>query len=144
MREPRRVLIVENDAQIAFGVSQRLRAAGYATESAVDGEAGVANACNSPPDVILMDVMMPRMDGLTALRVLVADRRTSDVPVIMLSASLSDEHAALEAGAKFFLKKPYSHDRLFAAVERSMRDDDNQDEATSAAPRFLHVGPEAV
>ena len=114
------VLIVEDDAQLAFGVIFRLRAAGYATQTVDDGEAGIAAASARPPDVILMDVMMPRMDGLTALRCLRADLRTRDVPVIMLSASLGDEHEALDAGAKYFLKKPYSHEHLFAAVAQAV------------------------
>jgi CheY-like chemotaxis protein len=114
------VLIVEDDVQLAFGVSRRLQAAGYATQTADDGEQGVAAASAQPPDVILMDVMMPRMDGLTALRQLRADQRTRDIPVIMLSASLGDEREALDAGARYFLKKPYSHEHLFAALARTV------------------------
>ena len=118
MPELQNVLIVEDDAQLAFGVSCRLQAQGYATRTADDGDVGIAAAQAQLPDVILMDVMMPRMDGLTALRRLRADLRTRDVPVIMLSASLGDEHEALDAGARYFLKKPYSHEHLFAAVAR--------------------------
>lgn len=120
MPDQQSVLIVEDDAQLAFGVSCRLRAAGYATQTVDDGEQGVAAANAQCPDVILMDVMMPKMDGLTALRRLRADLRTRDVPVIMLSASLGDEHEALDAGARYFLKKPYSHEHLFAAVAQAV------------------------
>ena len=114
------VLIVEDDVQLAFGVCRRLEAIGYATRTAEDGEQGLAAACDDPPDLILMDVMMPRLDGLTALRRLRADRRTCRVPVIMLSASLGDERDALDAGARYFLKKPYSHEHLFAAVDKAV------------------------
>jgi DNA-binding response OmpR family regulator len=122
MADQRQILIVDDDAHVAHGVSRRLQAAGYATRTAEDGAEGLAAACHQPPDVILLDVMMPRMDGLTALRQLGADHRTCDVPVIMLSASLSDERDALDAGAKYFLKKPYSHEHLFAAVDSALRD----------------------
>jgi CheY-like chemotaxis protein len=114
------VLIVEDDAQLAFGVSCRLEAAGYATQTAGDGQEGISAAQAHRPDVILMDVMMPTMDGLTALRRLRADQLTRDVPVIVLSASLGDERAAMDAGARYFLKKPYSHEHLFAAVHRAV------------------------
>ena len=120
MPERQHVLIVEDDAQLAFGVSCRLRAAGYDTQTADDGDTGISAAQAQLPDVILMDVMMPRMDGLTALRKLRADKRTRDVPVIMLSASLGDEHEALDAGARYFLKKPYTHEHLFAAVAQAV------------------------
>ena len=110
------VLIVDDDPQLAFGVSRRLEAAGFHTRMAADGAEGVEQAARQLPDVILMDVLMPKMDGMTALARLRADQATCSVPVIMLSASLSDERKALDAGARFFLKKPYSHDQLFAAV----------------------------
>jgi CheY-like chemotaxis protein len=116
------ILIVDDDAQLAFGVSQRLRAVGYATRTAQDGERGLAAANEHLPAVILMDVMMPGIDGLTALRRLRADQRTCHVPVIMLSASLGDERNALDAGARFFLKKPYRHEHLFAAVNKAAND----------------------
>jgi CheY-like chemotaxis protein len=116
--EPSDVLIVDDDKQLAFGVSCRLQAGGYSTRIAESGEQGLAAAAAHRPDVILMDVMMPGIDGITAMRQLRADPYTHDVPVIMLSASLGDERNALDAGARFFLKKPYSHDRLFAAIER--------------------------
>jgi DNA-binding response OmpR family regulator len=115
------VLIVDDDAQLAFGVSRRLEAVGYATRTAGSGEQGLAAAHDVVPDVVLLDVMMPGMDGLTALQRLRTDRRTSHVPVIMLSASLGDERDALDAGAKYFLKKPYSHEHLFAAVTKAVQ-----------------------
>jgi DNA-binding response OmpR family regulator len=114
------VLIVDDDAQLAFGVSRRLEAVGYATRTAANGELGLQAARDVVPDLVLLDVMMPVMDGLTTLGRLRADSRTSHVPVIMLSASLGDERDALDAGAKYFLKKPYSHEHLFAAVTKAV------------------------
>jgi CheY-like chemotaxis protein len=118
--ESKEVLIVDDDPQLTFGVSRRLEAAGYATRIAADGAEGVAQAQLRPPDLILLDVMMPKMDGMSALARLHSDGATRDVPVIMLSASLPDQRKALDAGARFFLKKPYSHEELFAAMEQAV------------------------
>ena len=123
MHDRRDILIVDDDAQLAFGVSQRLQAVGYATRTAEDGERGLAAANERLPAVILMDVMLPGIDGLAALRRLRADQRTCNVPVIMLSASVGDERNALDAGARFFLKKPYRHEHLFAAVHKAVNDE---------------------
>lgn len=122
MPDARDILIVDDDQQLAFGVSRRLEAAGYSTRIANDGEQGVAEAEREKPGVILMDVMMPKVDGMDALHRLRTDGKTRDVPVIMLSASLGDEQKALDAGARFFLRKPCRHDQLFAAVEQAFSD----------------------
>lgn len=118
MPDDRDILIIDDDPQLALGVSRRLQAAGYATRIANDGEQGVLEADRQQPGVILMDVLMPNVGGLEALTLLRTDRKTRDVPVIMLSASLGDEQKALNAGARFFLRKPCRHDHLFAAVKQ--------------------------
>lgn len=74
----------------------------------------------SRPDAIVMDVRMPRMDGLTALAELKADPDTRDIPVVMLSASLPDQKEALDRGARFFLRKPYGGQALIEAVRSSL------------------------
>lgn len=112
------VLLVEDDYDVAFGASLRLRSAGYQTLIAHDGREGVSVARKTRPNAIVLDVRMPRMNGLVALDRLRHDERTKDIPIVMLSASLVDQQAALDAGARYFLTKPYQHATLLTAVER--------------------------
>lgn len=112
-----RVLVVDDDADIRFGISTRLKMAGYETLTACDGEEAVNTAAACLPNAVLMDVRMPRKDGLTALAELHERPGTSHIPVVILSASLSDERRALNAGACFFLRKPYRGQNLLSALE---------------------------
>ena len=114
------VLVVDDDQDVVKATSLRLRAAGYHIISAFDGGQGVLAAIDQQPDAILLDVRMPRMDGLAALEKLRQCDQTKDIPVVMLSASLVDKQAALDAGARYFLTKPYEGETLLAAVESAI------------------------
>lgn len=114
------VLLVDDDHAILEGARLRLRASGYDTLAASDGLEGVATAMKVKPDAIVMDVRMPRMDGITALTELQENEETKDIPVIMLSASLIDQQRALDAGARFFVSKPYVGTDLLRAVESAI------------------------
>jgi DNA-binding response OmpR family regulator len=117
MKEAARILLIDDDHDVIFGTSLRLRAAGYETIAAYDGEDGVAAAVDHRPDAIVLDIRMPRMDGMTALARLRDSDETKNIPVVMLSASLVDQYAALDGGAKYFLTKPYQPRLLLAALE---------------------------
>lgn len=121
MCDRKSVLIVDDDEHITFGVARRLEAEGYVIFSATDGKQGFDMARQRRPDVVLLDVRMPTLDGLAALGRLRADQGTRDIPVIMLSASLSDQKKALDAGARFFVRKPYDRDKLLTAVDQATR-----------------------
>lgn len=112
-----RILIVDDDHDISRGVELRLRSAGYDTFTASDGAEGCAAAVDQGPDAIVMDVRMPKVDGIEALNTLSHDGRTNSTPVIVLSASLGDQQAALDAGARYFLKKPFRTSDLLTAIE---------------------------
>ena len=112
-----RVLVVDDDTDIRFGICTRLKMAGYETLIACDGEEAVTTATEQLPDAVLMDVRMPRKDGLTALAELHRRPSTSHIPVVIVSASLSDEKRALNAGACYFLRKPYRGQNLLSALE---------------------------
>lgn len=114
------ILVVDDDADVRIGVSTRLRIAGYQTLLACDGEDAVQMAAKLIPDVVLMDVRMPRKDGLTALAELRGRPHTNHIPVVMMSASLHDEKSALSAGADFFLRKPYSGHVLLWALNTAL------------------------
>lgn len=120
MPEYRTVLIIDDDPEVVCGVSLRLEAAGYELLSAVDAEAGIDAAVTNQPDVILLDVRLPTRDGLYVLSALKHRPETQHIPIIMLSASVVDQQAALDAGARFFIKKPYSGDVLLQAVRTAL------------------------
>lgn len=120
MPEKKNVLVIDDEREIAQGACIRLRVAGYGTLTAADGEAGVIAAATRQPSAIVLDVRMPRMDGLTALGELRSRTDTRHIPVVMLSASLIDKPAALDAGARFFLSKPYDAPTLIAAVNTAV------------------------
>lgn len=110
------VLIVDDDRQIAEGTAVRLRAAGYDILMAHNGAEGIAAAHLKSPDAIVLDVRMPVMDGMEALEKLKDSPSTSQIPVVMLSASVVDQDRALDAGARFFVRKPYVGRDLLNAV----------------------------
>lgn len=120
MPEQQTVLVVDDERQIAQVACLRLEAAGYRTITASDGVQGVAMAAQQQPQAIVLDVRMPQMDGLTALGQLRSCVDTSHIPIIMLSASLIDKPEALDAGARFFLTKPYDATKLTSAVHTAV------------------------
>ncbi len=120
MTATQKVLLVDDDRDIILGASLRLRAAGYDTITAFDGQQGIEAALDERPDAIVLDVRMPRMDGMAALAMLHSCETTKDIPIVMLSASLVDQQAALDGGARFFLTKPYQGKTLVAAVESAL------------------------
>ncbi len=120
MPDKHKVLIVDDDTHITSGTKLRLEHAGYETCIAGDGDVGVQVAREEHPHLVLMDVSMPRLNGLDALALLRADGRTAQIPVVMLSASMPDRQKALDAGARFFVKKPYTSHELLSAVEKAL------------------------
>ena len=120
MPDRKTILVVDDERQIAQVACLRLEAAGYRTITAGDGEQGVAAAAQEQPHAIILDVRMPRMDGLTALAELRSRDDTNHIPIIMLSASLVDKPAALDAGARFFLTKPYNAEQFITAVHKAV------------------------
>lgn len=114
------VLIVDDDPEVRLGTRVRLNAAGYKTLEAEDGLRGIAMAIEHVPDAILLDVRMPRMDGLTALKLMQNNDITRNTPVVMLSASHVDQTEALDSGAKYFLSKPYQGSQMLASIEAAI------------------------
>lgn len=83
--QSRRILFIEDDRLIADMYRMKLESEGWSVEIASDGEAGVRRALDEPPDLVLLDVLLPRLDGIEILRMLRADRSTRPVPVLILS-----------------------------------------------------------
>jgi two-component system cell cycle response regulator DivK len=114
------ILYVEDNEYNRKIVRQLLSKTSYRLIEALDGEAGVAMAQAEKPDLILMDVQLPKMSGLDATRTLKADARTSDIPVIVITsfALSGDREKAAEAGAVSYLAKPYSPRELLTLVRQ--------------------------
>ncbi len=115
------ILLADDNADLRAYARWLLRG-DYAVETTADGEAALAAAREHPPDLILADVMMPRLDGFGLLRALRADPRTRDIPVIFLSARAGEESAieGFEAGADGYLVKPFSARELQARVAAAL------------------------
>jgi len=114
------ILIVDDEPDIVEGARMWLEAAGYSTNTARNGVDGVKQAKDHPPDAIVLDVRMPKKDGLRVLTDLRDRPETRNIPVVMLSASLVDQQRTLEAGARFFLRKPYTGKDLVAAIDGAL------------------------
>ena len=112
-----RVLLVDDNPDMRSYVAELLRPY-YRVEQALDGQDGLEQALRHPPDLVLSDVMMPRLDGFGLLRGLRADPRTRSVPVILLSARAGEESSieGLDAGADDYLAKPFAARELLARV----------------------------
>jgi two-component system alkaline phosphatase synthesis response regulator PhoP len=116
-----RVLVIDDEPEIVRGIEDNLRFEGYQTMSATNGEAGLECACREAPDLILLDIMMPRLSGWDVCREL--RRRGIDVPVIMLTARAeeADRVRGLELGADDYITKPFSVRELMARVQAVLR-----------------------
>lgn len=115
-----RVLVVEDDFRIAVFVQRALVQAGYRVELAADGPAALAAAEASPPDLVVLDVMLPGLDGLEVARRL---RAGGGVPILMLTArdSIGDRVEGLDAGADDYLVKPFALEELLARLRALLR-----------------------
>jgi len=123
MREPARILVVDDVADNVEILRMRLSTLGYDVVEANDGEEALASIAADPPDLILLDVMMPKIDGLEVVRRLKADKSLPFIPVIMVTAKTTpkDVVAGLEAGADDYLTKPIDHGALIARVRSMLR-----------------------
>ena len=114
------VLYVEDNEYNRKIVRQLLRRTPYRLQEAPDGEAALAMVRQERPDLILMDVQLPRMSGLDATRALRADERTKDTPIIVITsfAMSGDRERATAAGASGYIAKPYSPRELLALLRQ--------------------------
>ena len=114
------VLYVEDNEFNRKIVRQLLTVTTYRLLEATDGEQGVAMALESRPDLILMDIQLPKLSGLDATRRLRQDPRTAHVPIIVVTsfALSGDDQKAIEAGASAYLAKPYSPRQMLALIRK--------------------------
>jgi adenylate cyclase len=123
VRTPPRILVVDDNPTNVDILRTRLAAHGYEVLTASDGEEALASAREHTPDLVLLDVMMPRLDGIEACRRLKADPSLAFTPVVMVTAKgeANDVVEGLEAGADEYLPKPVDHAALVARVRSMLR-----------------------
>ncbi|MFD5099222.1 response regulator transcription factor [Streptomyces albidochromogenes] len=116
-----RILIVDDEPAVREALQRSLAFEGYGTEVAVDGIDALAKTASYEPDLIVLDIQMPRMDGLTAARRIRSSGDT--LPILMLTArdTVGDRVTGLDAGADDYLVKPFELDELFARVRALLR-----------------------
>jgi cyclic di-GMP phosphodiesterase len=137
-----KVLIVDDEAANVAVLCRMMGRLGYATVTAADGEAGLAAVIRERPDVVLLDVNMPRLDGFEVCQRLKADPATRLIPIVLVTAltAVEDRLRGIEAGADDFLTKPYVAAELEARVRSLTRLKRYTDELDSAASVILTLG----
>lgn len=114
----KRVLLVEDEPNIIESLTFLLERAGFEISVETNGRQGLEAALESQPDVLVLDVMLPELDGYEILRRLRADDRGTSLPILMLTAKgqREDRETALECGADLFLTKPFANSDIVSAV----------------------------
>lgn len=124
-----RILVIEDEKKIADFIKRGLKEEGYAVDVASDGENGLFLAKTNDYDIVLLDLMLPKLDGISVCRTLREEKRA--VPIIMLTAkdAVKDKVTGLDAGADDYLTKPFAFEELLARVRAILRKRGEQKEA---------------
>jgi two-component system, OmpR family, alkaline phosphatase synthesis response regulator PhoP len=119
----KKILVVDDDAEVVELVSFNLKQAGYAIGTAANGVDAIKKARSLAPDLIVLDVMMPELDGFAVCEILRRDTSTALIPIMMLTALSSElgRIAGLGSGASDFLTKPFSPRLLVARIEELLK-----------------------
>jgi DNA-binding response OmpR family regulator len=144
-----KIVVVEDDAVLAETLADNLSQEGYKVLTVADGESAYQKILDKPPDLIILDVMLPRLDGLSLCRMIRREPTTSHIPIIMLTARSSevDKIVGLESGADDYVVKPFGLGELLARIRAVMRRAPNrpaaQDELVSGDLRLDLTGRHA-
>jgi len=124
MHEPmKRILVIDDLPENVFMLQDRLEHEGYEVLTAYNGKSGIEKATDEMPDLILLDVMMPDINGFEVCKTLVNDDRTSGIPIILVTAKTNaeDTKEGLDAGAYDYIKKPINKIELLARVKSALK-----------------------
>jgi CheY-like chemotaxis protein len=136
IERPIRILYVEDDQNISATISQMLKLLGYEIMCANNGEQGVEAAESWNPDIILMDLRMPVMDGPTAIRILRSNPNTSAIPIFVLSAykDAKTREICRQIGADKFLSKPIDIEQVDTVIKEALRQQDQEKVKSATEP----------
>lgn len=123
MRDKPLILVVDDEPHLVELLAYNIRAAGYEVDTALDGKKALERAAKNPPDLVLLDLMMPLIPGLTVAQRLRENDATRHVPIVMLTArgENADQVRGLRAGADDYITKPFSIELLLARIEAVLR-----------------------
>lgn len=115
----KKILVVDDEPNIVTMIKSRLKANGYDVITACDGQEGLEKAQNENPDLILLDVMMPKLTGYKVARLLKFDSSFNDIPIIMLTARSQEKDIELGAtvGVNMYITKPFEPEELLEAIK---------------------------
>ena len=116
-----RLLLIEDDAVLRLGVKRQLEAEGYRVDTAADGEDGLFQAREYPVDLAIVDLGLPKVNGLTVVQTLRAEGRTMPILILTARGSWQDKVKGLETGADDYLVKPFDYPELAARVKALLR-----------------------
>jgi two-component system response regulator PhoP len=133
-----RLLLIEDDAALRLGLARQLEAEGYRVDQAGDGEEGLFLAREYPFDLAIVDLGLPRVNGLTIVQRLRAEGRTMPLLILTARSSWQDKVAGLEAGADDYVVKPFEYPELAARVKALLR------RSLKAATDVLVLGPLSI
>jgi CheY-like chemotaxis protein len=128
----RRVLVIDDDAAVRSIIAETLRGEGYRVDEAGSGAEGLERLRAEPPDLILLDVQMPGMNGIGFVDQLHQEAGTTDIPIVILTATPELPESAQEHGIKAVLTKPFDIGLLTAMVERLVRASDTDNPPSAA------------
>lgn len=123
METKKRILVVEDEPQIRMGLKMRLERSNYEVLEAEDGVAGLSLARSEKPDLIILDIMLPKMDGYQMARMLKFDEKFKSIPIIMLTArsQQTDRDTGQAVGADAYVTKPYKSEELLATIAKFLQ-----------------------
>ncbi len=116
----KRVFVVDDEPDVVELIETVLELAGYGVESETSGRRALTRILENPPDLVLLDLMMPDLDGMELLKLLRAQPQGADIPVVIVSARTGqlDQIGSLQLGANAYICKPFSNSELVAQVEQ--------------------------
>ena len=119
----KKILLVEDDTDMVELLRFNLKRAGYAVGTAVDGIEALKKARSIRPDLILLDLLLPELDGFAVCEILRGDPKTASIPIIILTAVSSQlsRFAGLDAGANAYFTKPFSHKNLLQCIQELLQ-----------------------
>jgi two-component system, OmpR family, response regulator PhoP len=133
-----RLLLIEDDAALRLGLARQLEADGYRVDQAKDGEDGLFQAREYPVDLAIVDLGLPKLNGLTVVQRLRADGRTMPILILTARGTWQDKVVGLEAGADDYLVKPFEYPELAARVKALLR------RSLKASSDVMTFGPLAI